>query len=983
MRALSRSLLWFLFLVVIPVAFAGGPLYVGSNGVPQTWANGQITYYTDQGDLSALLPSAQADQFVADAWSRWTSVPLALLTVNRGGQLGEDVTGPSFATAADIGADSSKPVAIVYDKDGSVIETLLGQGAGAPELCSTNSVVAQVDRISDDGHLAHALLIINGRCAQFATDLPFLHYELVRALGRVVGLDYSQLNENIVSGKPAPTMDDYAGYPVMHPLGVVCSQLSCMFNADVPRMDDRAALAELYPSSSFAASTVRVHGVVRFPSWRGTVGQGMQGVNVVARRVDPSSGRVSGQYAASCVSGFLFRGNAGNPMTGYTNAPGTRWDAHGSSDTSLAGYYDLPGLEVPAGSYSVTYEISVEPMKTLYNGSTAVGPYVAGQVSTAGSASKVRVTLQKGAEVAQDFVMQGAAAEPADRWEPSSFIAPHGVPLAGTWTASLSSYGDRDFYALHAEANRTFTFDVTAIDETGAPTSDRALPVVGGWAAGDAEDAPEVHETFFNTSAIATTRLQVATSGAGVFKVGVADYRGDGRPDFRYTARLLYADQLMPARVGVQGGSVVTIEGLGFTNTTQVSVGGSPITATQIAADQIAFRAPALSDGKYTVIVSDAATGATSQMIGGLIVGAANAKLVLLNGANPQVPVGTVAPNWIRVQVVDNGDGSAVPGATVAFSAPASVAIVGCSATPCSIITDQTGTASVQVLVKEAGASIITASLPAGGSVSATVNGLAAATEITAAQPIVYVPAGTTASIPVAATVVKNGVPTAGVAVNFLMNYGSAIISPAWSTTNVGGIANSAIGISALTSDVNLSACIAPGNAPCRTFIIHPIPNTALQLWKISGDGQSVSVGQNFAPIVLRVTDAIGDPLAGVPVTFEVHVNEAPASMQQVTSGEVVSTHYATQVTLSSSMTTLLSDANGLVTLPAVTVPAQPVLVTIRATAGPAETDVVLTAVWANLPTPPVPSATHSSNHRRLTSGPRIRRLPESLTPTR
>ena len=972
MRALYRCryLLWLSVLIAVP-ALAGGPLYVGRDGVPQIWPNGQVTYYTDQGDLSPLLRSAQADQFVADAWSRWTALPLVSLTVTPGGQLDEDVTGANVATVADMAFDSAKPVAIVYDKDGSVMDALLGEGAGAPELCSTNAVLGQVDRFSDDSHLAHALVVINGNCAQYSTDLPFLHYQLVRVLGRILGLDYAQLNENVVSGSPPPTMDDYAGYPVMHPLGVVCTQLSCMPNADVPRMDDRAALARLYPAPSFVASTARVHGLVRFPSWRGVGGQGMQGINVVARRVDPSSGRVSGQYAASCISGFLFRGNAGNPMTGYTNALGDRWDTQGSANTSLEGFYDLSGLEIPDGYDSATYEISVEPVNTLYSGSTSVGPYAAGQVAASGSVGKVRVTIAKGGEVTQDFVMQGAAAEPADRWEPSSFLVPRAIPLAGTWTASLSGYGDRDYYSFHAEANRTFTFDVTAIDEAGTPTANKALPVLGAWASGDAEDTPEVSQTYFNAAPTATTRLQVSTSGAGDFKVGVADYRGDGRPDFRYTARLLYADKLSPARIGVQGGSVVILEGFGFTNTTQVSLGGSPITATQIAAGQIAFHAPTLSDGTYTVSLSDPATGATSQMIGGLVVGAANAKLVLLNGANPQVPVGTVAPNPISVQVVDNADGSPVAGATVQFAAPSAVAIVDCPESPCTVITDQTGTASAQVLVKQAGASTITASLPTGGSVSGTVNGLAASTEITLAQLIAYVPTGVTASIPILATVVENGVPTAGVPVNFLKNYGAAIVAPSSSTTNASGIASSSVNVSLLTSDVNVSACVAPANAPCRTFIIHPILDSAFQLQKISGDGQSIAVGQSFAPVVLRVTDAIGDPLAGIPVTCDVHVNEAPAPYLQATTGEVVTSRYANQVTLSSSMATIISDSNGLVTLPAPTVPAQPVQVMIRATTGMAEADVVLTSVWASLPTTLIPSATNTSNHRRVPTSPR------------
>src|ERR1041385_7771730 len=65
-------------------ARAGGPLYVagsgfntGLAGTPVTWAGGQITYFTDQGDLSSLLASAAADQFVADAFSRWSLVSTA------------------------------------------------------------------------------------------------------------------------------------------------------------------------------------------------------------------------------------------------------------------------------------------------------------------------------------------------------------------------------------------------------------------------------------------------------------------------------------------------------------------------------------------------------------------------------------------------------------------------------------------------------------------------------------------------------------------------------------------------------------------------------------------------------------------------------------------------------------------------------------------------------------------------------------------
>ena len=66
-----------LLALALPIAVhAGGPLYVagsgfnsGAAGTPLTWAGGQISYYTDQGDLSTLLRQADANSFVAAAFS--------------------------------------------------------------------------------------------------------------------------------------------------------------------------------------------------------------------------------------------------------------------------------------------------------------------------------------------------------------------------------------------------------------------------------------------------------------------------------------------------------------------------------------------------------------------------------------------------------------------------------------------------------------------------------------------------------------------------------------------------------------------------------------------------------------------------------------------------------------------------------------------------------------------------------------------------
>src|ERR1700733_1956599 len=58
------------------LARAGGPKYVAGSsyfnsstmGQPLTWSLGQVSYYTDQGDLSPILPSAAANALVGDAF---------------------------------------------------------------------------------------------------------------------------------------------------------------------------------------------------------------------------------------------------------------------------------------------------------------------------------------------------------------------------------------------------------------------------------------------------------------------------------------------------------------------------------------------------------------------------------------------------------------------------------------------------------------------------------------------------------------------------------------------------------------------------------------------------------------------------------------------------------------------------------------------------------------------------------------------------
>ena len=236
----------FVFIVsVCRVCFAGGPAYVAGSsffdpavkGTPLTWVNGSLTYYTDQGDLSPALTGSAADAFVADAFSRWTTIPTAAVASLRAGQLSEDVSGANVFLNADgsisappdiISTNTVKPLAVVYDRDGQVTNALLGQGAGAADSCFTNAVFGGADNFSSDGHFTHALVVMNGNCASTSAQLPDVKYRLVRVLGRVLGLGWSQTALN-------PSPQD-VGFTIMHASDAVgCSSPSATCLRIYPR----------------------------------------------------------------------------------------------------------------------------------------------------------------------------------------------------------------------------------------------------------------------------------------------------------------------------------------------------------------------------------------------------------------------------------------------------------------------------------------------------------------------------------------------------------------------------------------------------------------------------------------------------------------------------------------------------------------------------------------------------------------------------
>ncbi len=936
-----------IILLLSPLVYGGGPGYVAGagdfdpavSGTPLTWVGGVLNYYTDQGDLSPQLPAAAARDLIADAFSRWTSIPTAAISAMRAGSLDENVSGANVFTNADgsisLPADVlpsavGKPITIIYDADGSVLNALLGAGAGDAALCFTNSVMGAPDSFSQDAHFQHALIVINGNCAQTAAQLPDLKYRLVRTLGRVLGLDWSQANLN-------PSVQDVAGFPVMHELDpIACVPVSKCYpgNPDQPRMDDRAAISRLYPVTAqniadfpgktlFYENTVRLRGSVRFTDENGEAAQPMQGVNVVARWIDPATNQISKTFVASSVSGFLFRGNAGNSVTGYVDFPsGEPLDRFGSSDPALGGFFDLAGLEIPDGSDSASYQISVEPLDPLW--SDQIGPYGPWQVAPSGIPLPMVVTIHKGGDLQQDILMRHSAVHTPDWFGTQSFGSPAAVPGTGDWSASLSGYGDTDYFRFSGRSNRTVSVEVTALNESGAAVQNKAMPVVGIWPLADTSaPAPAASLLAFNTLTFATTRVNANLLATTDFRIGIADFRGDGRPDFRYRARVFYADSVAPQRAGAQGGAALFIRGLGFRPNTTARIDNAPASVLSVSAGRVLVAAPALPDGVHSVTLSDPATTASSTMTGAIIYGAGpNDTLKLIAGANPATPVGAQAPNAIRFQVLAPDGVTPVEGATVRLLSSPPVSLSACGgSSSCTAFSDQGGQVVTAATVLAPGVMAIIAQLApdsysAPKQVQTTLSsGVSAPLNLVLASPTAWVAQGGAVNLPLTARVLAAGVPVGGKTVNYQLLRGTASVSPLAVITGPNGSSTSMVTLPSLTSEVQVSACVAPENKPCQVFHAFPVAASSLHIGAVAGTLQFVANGQSFHTITVRITDSAGNPVSGTDVDFQAIITRASSPGPVASIGDTNVSHNPVPVVLGSWKLNAISDSNGLASI--------------------------------------------------------------------
>jgi hypothetical protein len=863
-------LLMLILLVAGQVARAGGPRWVAGSsyfdpsvkGKPIVWANGQVSYFTDLGSLSTQVTQAQANGMVATAASVWSAVPTAAVLIQSGGSLSEDVSGSNVTAGsngvtvpADIQPSAiNKPIAVVYDKDGSVIDAFYGSGASSPISCPTNAVLVNIDNLASSGNIVHAVIFVNGRCATTTMQIANLQYQLIRGFGRALGLDWSQTNEEMFDANQ-PTTTGLQGWPVMHPIERLCNGGTglCMPNPTQLRTDDIAALNRLYPVTAAnlgrfpgriltASATISVQGTIQFPR-----GQGMQGVNVVLRPI--LNGVPDVRFTATAVSGAAFQGNAGNPVTGLADASGNPLNRFGSDDPLLEGSFDLSGVPLPPGFASADYQLSFEPVNALYTGGVSVGPYTTGQTTPSGTMPVIDLgTLQAGSVVTQTVAI-GDAADEAQSGADGAETEPAAVPASGEWTARLTGYGHSTWFEWWAQGAREFTVEAVALDESGHPTTTKAQIVTGAWNGSDPPGSLPIAGTAEaeNGSQVGLTTLPVLTVADSEVRVGLADQRGDGRPDYAYRGRILYADSVTPARLPASGGAIV-IRGMGFRSGAQVSVAGKPAQVTSVTPTTITAVAPPSGgvNGDVVLQVQD------PQTLGVAAIGAGFGYDALSDDAISIVaaPVGSVpigVPQLFTVRALDLVSQTPAVGVTVTWTLTGGTSGLGCGQNSCNVLTAGDGTATVAVIPNGGALAQVTASLTNGNSVITEFTG-SAPPAIAALTPALYLAIGATAW--------SSGSP----GVSFASGQ---------TTSDKTGIAQNQLTAGPFSDSITATAtaCL-PNSISCATFAVIPVhPETAiLSGW--SGTVQYIPRSGSFVPFTFLVTDAFGHPLVGATVSI-------------------------------------------------------------------------------------------------------------------
>jgi hypothetical protein len=475
----------------------------------------------------------------------------------------------------------------------------------------------------------------------------------------------------------------------------------------------------------------------------------------------------------------------------------------------------------------------------------------------AGSAQTLTVNITNSAEGGYDDAIGSQA-------------APRMLAASGLWSGRLSQVGQTDWFIFPVRGGRTFTLFTVALDETGAPTNLKAIPALGVWDAFDPVGAPAIGATTgLNGLATGESWLQVAASGDDIVRIGIADERGDGRPDYAYQGLVLYADTVQPQRLSASGGPIV-IHGMGFRLIDTVQVGGQPALITSISPNEITAIAPPAAagvTGSVDVEVDDLPINYAVAVISGGVSydsGTGDA-LTMISAPMSTVPIGVPEPFSV---IALGPDLSPASGVSVTYTVVSGSATLGCGNSTCTVATTGDGRAAMSVTAADGSWSIVTASLINGSSLKAEFRG-GTPPVLTSLTPMLSLAAGATATWTAQALVLNGGLPASGQTVAWAATGSGITMQSGPVTTNANGIAAKALTVGPLTEGqmVTSNACLN-GTGQCIAYTAFGARPEYASIAAVAGTWQSLSVSGTASQITLRVLDMDGNPMAGGTVTL-------------------------------------------------------------------------------------------------------------------
>ena len=379
--------------------FAGGPLVICYQLPTKYPGAGSVSLNYDLGTLGSRT-KAQADALVTGAVSLWTNVTTSTVVLSRGADLPVDVTASNYATYLYNFSDGLNPV--IYDTDGSIVDSIFGVGA-------KNSVLGFAGSAwNDNGSMCvyvEGRAVINGYIAVNDTTMKVV---LAHEVGHLIGLDHTQLDnsQGLVSSSPS-------NYPLMYPIAY--RGYSSLHE------DDIAAVSALYPDATLGSVYGQLTG-----SFTQANGTPIRGANIWAMEV-------STKKVFSVVSDYLIQN------TGYFKLllPPGSYTLHAEViQTEFTASSSI-------GPYSNTSsDLSFQP--PLYNSGVAITPVVFG-----GSTPR-QLVITAGCVISATFKMDGTGTVGGncgvDNLSPTVPAGLSATPVSSTqinlsWTASTDNVG--------------------------------------------------------------------------------------------------------------------------------------------------------------------------------------------------------------------------------------------------------------------------------------------------------------------------------------------------------------------------------------------------------------------------------------------------------------------------------------------------------------------------------------------------------------